>query len=374
MELNIALNSIVYIMIFLFPGIIFRKFLFIGKDSKQFDSGNLFERFIGTLFFSIISLVFCATIFFITENFFKIQLLDSISYNTVKDVLSQFAKNELPDQKIIEDNYQDFGILFLAIYLISMVSGLIFHFFNNKFRIINYRNYWNKLFVENDKFRDSDTLTYGYTQADVLIETNNGPKLYSGKIENYFINNNHELETIILSNVFRYKKTQENENAENISLKYIPGHHFIIQNNRILNVNLTYVYELKKENQSFKKLIIIVNLFFIFSLIGLCIFPFTNYANQYTPTIFRKILFIFLGLINSTFIFENIKLIVTRQWSKLNLDDLYFLLIFSTPMLWIFNLISGYLIFVIQIGITLLLAIFTKNNVSNQENSNSDSI
>lgn len=44
MDINIALSTIVYISIFLFPGILFRKFLFIGVDNKQFYTGHLFER------------------------------------------------------------------------------------------------------------------------------------------------------------------------------------------------------------------------------------------------------------------------------------------------------------------------------------------
>ena len=44
MEFNIALNTIVYLMVFIFPGMIFRKFYYIREYSKEFDKGNLFER------------------------------------------------------------------------------------------------------------------------------------------------------------------------------------------------------------------------------------------------------------------------------------------------------------------------------------------
>ena len=86
MEFNIALNTIVYITIFIFPGIIFRKFYYIREYSKEFDKGNLFERFVGTIFASVI--ILCISFLgynFIIDTLQK-ELLPHISYNTIQDI------------------------------------------------------------------------------------------------------------------------------------------------------------------------------------------------------------------------------------------------------------------------------------------------
>ena len=44
MEINLALNTIIYIMIFIVPGILFRNYFYSREYSKEFYFGNLFEE------------------------------------------------------------------------------------------------------------------------------------------------------------------------------------------------------------------------------------------------------------------------------------------------------------------------------------------
>ena len=98
MEFNIALNTIVYLMIFLFPGIIFRKFLFIREYSKEFDKGNLFERFIWTILTSIGILIVTFSIFLILKNILNLDLLTSISYKTIWNTFNDLSNNKLKER------------------------------------------------------------------------------------------------------------------------------------------------------------------------------------------------------------------------------------------------------------------------------------
>ena len=97
MEFNIALNTIVYLMIFLFPGVIFRKFLFIREYSKEFDKGNLFERFIWTILTSIAILITTFSIFLFLKNILQLDLLPSISYKTIWNTFNDLSNNKLPN-------------------------------------------------------------------------------------------------------------------------------------------------------------------------------------------------------------------------------------------------------------------------------------
>ncbi len=43
-NIHLALHTIIYLMIFLIPGIIFRRFLFINSFTHELRKGTLFEK------------------------------------------------------------------------------------------------------------------------------------------------------------------------------------------------------------------------------------------------------------------------------------------------------------------------------------------
>ena len=74
MNINIAFSTIIYIMVFLFPGILFRRAFFSGDFNKQFESGNAFERILWNMLVSMIMLVM---------HSLSIQTYNSIFYNVI---------------------------------------------------------------------------------------------------------------------------------------------------------------------------------------------------------------------------------------------------------------------------------------------------
>lgn len=103
MNFNIVLSTIFYVMIFIFPGIIFRKFYFRGSFTSQFSKGNLFERFTLTMFFSIISALLSVSVLILLRYLFDVRFLGSVSYKTIIDVFNDIKKEHL---------YEQFGITF----------------------------------------------------------------------------------------------------------------------------------------------------------------------------------------------------------------------------------------------------------------------
>lgn len=353
-EINLALNTIVYISIFIFPGIIFRKFLFIGKDSKQFYFGNLFERFIWTLFFSLLSLLLSAIIFYFLRYELKVIVLESISYNTIENLHKQLSANTIPNKKILKGIWKHFLILIFAIYTISAILGFVLGGISNRMKnlkLIKFNNYWHDLFNNND-FNDDDKFAFGYTNADILIETNEGSKMYSGIISDYYIDMNFKLQTIILENTKRYKKSKDD-----FEIKLVPGHNFIIDYEKVLNINLNYIYQKKEELRFYKKIKNYVSAFFLFLAIVLIVFSIAIKLPGLELSWIRRGVLIFQGISLINVLDSLTKCIVTRQLSKINFSIIFNLLISIVVILWIFKLISGLLMIIISIILVVVISL-----------------
>ncbi|WP_123838369.1 hypothetical protein [Chryseobacterium oncorhynchi] len=389
MEFNIALNTIVYLMIFLFPGIIFRKFLFIREYSKEFDKGNLFERFIWTILTSIIILIVTFSIFLFLKNILNLDLLPSISYKTIWDTFNDLSNNKLPDpdKKFTPKDkyvYKHFFLLMISIYTLSIILGVITYLvtrttFVKSIGILKYLNYWQDLVKGTYNSNNDDTLTYGYTTADVLTEQNDTTKLYSGRVINYYLDlQTNQLQTIVLSDAKRYKKLDDG----GFEIKSIPGHNFIIEKERILNINFTYIYERKDENKVYKWIYRIVNTIFILLFIGVISTMFFSDIYIYTSTFLRKSVFVICGVLLILILNKNVKKVLSGQWSTLKTTNIYFFISFLLPYIWLFNFLKWYWVLSLEFGFLILMSTFLPDNqtdaeasisVENNETPNSES-
>lgn len=380
MEFNIALNTIVYLMIFLFPGVIFRKFLFIREYSKEFDKGNLFERFIWTILTSIAILLATFTIFLFLKNILKLDLLPSISYKTIWNTFNDLSNNKLPDPNETlpikdRDVYKHFFFLMISIYVLSVILGILSYFvtrttFVKSIGILKYLNYWQDLVKGTFNSNHDDTLTYAYSTADVLTEQNDTTKLYSGRVINYYldIQTNH-LQTIVLSDTKRYKRLDNGS----FEIKNIPGHNFIIEKERILNVNFTYVYEKKDENKVYKWIYRIVNLIFIMLFIGVISTMFFSNIYIYTSTFLRKSAFVICGVLLILLLNNIVKKVLSGQWSTFKATNVYYLIFFIIPYIWLFNFLNWYWVLSIEFGVLILISVFLPENQTIREENNPSS-
>lgn len=360
---NIALNTIVCIMIFMFPGIIFRKFYYTREYSKEFDKGNLFERTLITILLSIIVLGASNLVFtFLSEVLAKDDLLPYLSYETVMKLYNDvISENKLPNPKEVPNFDKivlDFFKMILGIYFLSMLFGFVAYLLNSS-KIIKtsglfkYKNYWQDIVNGTYITPPNDRYTFGYAEADVLVEAGGDNKLYRGKVENYYLcHNTNHLQTIVLKDAKRYKK----DNNKTV-IRDIPGHTFVIEKDRILNINFTYVFVLKDKHKNIIRLKSFIDILMILAYISIILVAlFTTKINIYLSTFPRKAVFLICGLYITLSLKEFFKIFVFKQWSKFKIEHLLFLFVMLVPSVWIFNFLEWYWVLCIEL---VLITIFT---------------
>jgi membrane protein len=233
MEFNLALNTVIYIMIFIVPGFLFRSFFYRNEFAKEFYFGNLFERFIWTLFFSVLMLIACYLLITLL-TWLGIDPIPQISYETIKDIhnsIHQETDVNLPDKNTIETKGFSFLMLCMFLYLTPIFLGLICHRIAVSFNY-NFYNYWYAL-LNGKKDTPPEGFKYDHTLAYILTREN---VLYQGEYKHHHLSkSDNDLETVIL------KEVRKKESGK--AFKAIPGHNFCVHKDDILNINLTYIYE-----------------------------------------------------------------------------------------------------------------------------------
>lgn len=335
-------------MMFLFPGILYRKFYFWAAHSKQFDQGNLFERFLWTMLSSIV-LLLTVILLFLFLRFWGVPLLDSLSYSTVKGIVDSVSSNELPSESEISNSYRDFFTFTSALYILSMFLGWLSYILNAKlFRFFKYNNYWeNVLKGTYKKKKKDDNLVYGYTEADALVETSDGALLYSGKVVDYFLSQqSNMLETIILTGVKRYKKIYDDNDKHIETIKRpIPGDNFCIDNSNILNLNLTYVYQEKIKSPFHKRLCSFVDFLYVIIWFSLLFILYLDLDWVILSSVPKKIIFFLLGWMFTHHFLTQVKMLINGRRKEINKEDIFVYLLFVIPILWLSNYILWWEIF-----------------------------
>ena len=240
MEINLALNTIIYIMIFIVPGILFRNYFYSGEYSKEFYFGNLFERFVWTLFFSVLMLITCY-FFIYVFSWSGVNLISEISYDTIKEIYENLHNVQsditFPDKKTFNEKSGDF---FIIIFILYTISGLLGFICNKLATILNFNfyNYWHALF-RGKLNKAPKGFKYIYTDIDILTTDH---IIYTGKIKNYHLSKNDtNIETIVIENT---SKKEIGKYSPGYPFgKSIEGHNFCIHKDQIQNMNLSYIYE-----------------------------------------------------------------------------------------------------------------------------------
>lgn len=333
--MSVSLGFLIITFFVLFPGLLFRRLFFYGEFSKEFNSGHNLPSLLGvssipgliifTLSFGMFSFYFSTIDFVTIIDYFK--KLNNPSYNFTNSE-KEFIKTELKDNL--------FKFLFF-IYIISFILGAFLGRviritkLDTRFKLLRFKNYWFYLFngqhSDFKKFRHfkERNKKHVFTKADILIDTNEKPYLYSGIIIDYELKSDNmcELSKVILQNAERYSYVNKKRERT-----IIPGQLFVVDCTYLKNINLTYVYE---DAESIVKSKIPPNIELFFAilyliLIPICIFKIEdleveNYKNYFLlPWYSRFIIYLLLIQIISLFNpFVNIK----GTYRFINLSDLF---------------------------------------------------
>lgn len=364
MNLNIALNTIAYILIFIFPGILFRKFYFRGAFTKQFSHGNLFERFIITLFLSVICLFATISVILFFRYVLEIRLLNAVSYETIYKVFNGLKDNNLPKNEEFKTIYGDFTLLLLFIYILSAILGSILHSIIVLFKIDVISN----VFRFNDKwhyhilgktYNDLKGRKYLYTMANVLTEDSEQKIMYSGYLKDYCVDENHSITSIFLTNTHRYEYKEmknENENRE----KNIRGNMIWIPGNKILNINFTHV-TIEKESRNFKKTFfdLFTVFYYLLTSFTVTIFFFDNFFIKFSGLL-TKTIFIMISIFIELLIYDLIKKLFNNVNGKVEFKGNISLIVFLiVPLLWTLGVYTWYFILIVYVVLIILMSIFS---------------
>jgi hypothetical protein len=269
--MDIALNSFILFLLFVFPGIVFRRFYYVGEFSKQYSSVN----WVNTIYISLIpGLVIQIISYFTFINIIYRKPIPNY-YDFINRVYEKLKHDSIPKEFF---NFELLVWIFAYLLVTLFISFIIAQFcwlivrdldLDKKYSPLRFNNYWHYyLSGESLKFKDFKGILPNQkvllTEADVLVEIGNeGTKLYKGFIRQHTIcKNTGDLKAIYLTDVRRFRKDPP-------LIKEVPGHIMIIPAEKIININLTYITKSEKKidyvNLIFGLLNLLVLLFLMFN-------------------------------------------------------------------------------------------------------------
>jgi hypothetical protein len=377
MNINIAFNTIIYIMIFLFPGLIFRRAFFSGKFSNNFNSGNAFERLIWNILFSIISIY----VFYILFKYLDVSNHKIFSYKLQKDQIFETFKylyeNKFPVLFLSEDFIK---ISLSWLFFIYFFSGLIGFVINKiiiiiglekSFSVLKFQNNWEYLINSNGKNNSSHNFLHlYYTKVDVKTKNQ---ELFTGKLHEIIYDKDNKIEAITIEDAYKFYKCSliddkekieyikssinkddpyiiehQQTNSEYIYRKKIKGNLFSIFINDIENISMSYI----KIANFYQNLQINLKKLFTISFVLIIAFCFSYIIWDFNVFLFdsfkRRVVFCittpFVYSIFSMFLVfaSNVKLfrINLKKYLKDLFDVFFILLLFATPYLYAFSILS----------------------------------
>lgn len=379
-------------MVFLFPGVLFRKFYFSGQFGNQFEQGNLLERFLWSLFLSFVCLSGVSLFFFLLAYFWDLHPLENINFKKISSIFQSLSENKFPQSFSNESDFTSFLILIFIIYFISASLGSLAHniiraFSFDRFSILKFKNNWHYLsqaYKENGVSRKIGDV-YA-TFVDVLVKNNTKDELYRGILNNFILDKDDKLENIVLSNAYKFvsiEKTEtkkidsidqsieDNENIftlhrdyldKKVYKKSIDGNLLVLSKENIININFTYVKTSNKVKYWKGYFYDFLRIAHLLLIIGLVVLPFLQVKFSYLESIGSKIIFSLTTSLISMIILNFIGELLKIKARKTNYKDLLFILIlFSTPYLWVFNILTG-LGTLASFSLIIIVFAFLQNN------------
>jgi hypothetical protein len=279
--MDISLGFIIGFFLILFPGLIIRRLYYYGEFSKQFDAGHSLIKLIAIS--SLPGLINLVCIFFFYDKLISHIDLEEI-INTFKDINDpQYHLDtscSKPFNQTINESVLPFlAFLYTSSLLIGSMAGRLIRItrIDTKFKLLRFKNYWFYVFsgeltgFKKMKHMKEVNKRHLFTVADILVDSDDKGKLYSGVVVDYELNetNCQILNKVILQHAERYK--MKDSKMERVR---IPGNLFVVDCSKMRNINLTYVFEESSSfleskipgiiDNTFSILIILLIPFFIF--------------------------------------------------------------------------------------------------------------
>lgn len=248
MENQYTIGALAFIVLLIFPGVIFKRFYFQGHFTNSFGIGPFADRLVTSIFWGICMSVITFIIYL------KITRLtyDDVFVVTKADYRN-ISRNELPDVKY--DQFKDMLGYLGCLLTVSMFMGTLCYWI---VRLLKLDYYWevfrfgNRLsyLVKGDTlsrkiYKNLKSKKIDVTSVDIMMDVGEDKnKLISGFLTEVVLSERTgEIECIYLTAA--RKLIKEPDNYENI-----PGDCFIVPYDRIVDINLTYIFKVINKEES----------------------------------------------------------------------------------------------------------------------------
>jgi len=245
--MNLVFGSI-FLFILIIPGLAFRYSYLHGTYTKQSFKISAVDE----IFWAIVpALIFQLAGIIIIENLTPYQVKLELVYKIITD-------SGTINFTLIRSSLLYFSLYLLTMIGIAVVLGLLVRQLVRKFRWdlkyppLRLNNEWYYLFSGEilDLEKPGESKNIDLIQVDVLMQTGEGPLVYSGTLKDYFLSRENGLDRIYLSQVYR-RKMQDDLTSNQPNVGYLeryldaryysmPGDLFVITYDKILNINITY--------------------------------------------------------------------------------------------------------------------------------------
>lgn len=392
MLFNIAVNTIITIMVFFFPGILSRWAFFSNINQQAKYHSAPLERIAYSLIWSI-SNIFIFVWILDSPIYGQSNYFNPFDYNVTVCFLNNLWDNNFPVILNTLDGFYRTTKYLIGLYFSSILLGWILqkliHLFklDYYFNTLRFKSEWIYLFSHTPKLKVKRSIFQKYNVRIDLLDTEN--KLFQGYFYRTIFSSDNKLDAIVLKNAFEFVNLKNDKDKDKIlSIKNshlssesytlykedqyrtvfkrnILGELLVIKFENIKNINLLFIKDINSQYKRTKRLsnfIIYLLYTIIFILLPFAIwFILKSNDSPYFITLFRRLIMAFITYFNVYFVTMYFIQKVIKEKSKQNLTLpilLSILLSLSSIYLWIFNIFNFWKTLLTFISIVFFL-IFT---------------
>jgi hypothetical protein len=148
--MEIAWNSVILFLLFIFPGIVFRRFYYVGEFSKQFNSSNWINNFYISLIPGLIIQIFSYFIFInlIYKKLYPQETPNFNNYIFLNSIYIKLRSNSLPEELFdFELICWILGYMLVVIFSSFIIAQLCWKIvrtldWDKKYSPLRFNNYW----------------------------------------------------------------------------------------------------------------------------------------------------------------------------------------------------------------------------------------
>lgn len=391
-------------MVFLFPGVLFRRAFFSGKFKNHFDAGNPFERLLWNILFSVLSITSFSAIIILFNIYSPFKFEFELKTEQILDTFICIYENKFPTAFSSVEYISNSVKLLFSLYSYSILIGYFLNKFifylslEKRFSILKFQNNWDYLTNSNKQNNSSHSIgDLYYTKVDVKASNQ---ELFTGKLHDILYDKEGRIEAITIQEAYKFYKCKINKhkdkiddikriateddpyiiihsetNSDFVYRKRIKGNLFTIFNNDIENISITYIkisdfYEKFQKNlkKAFSISLLVISILSIsYAIWDFQLFEFKNYARRIAFCIISPLVFALSILLLSTLF--NIKLLKAEFKKYINevKDTIVILIVFLIPYLYVFNVLRTLYIGLIFLVYFMLCGALLSNKKEEKE-------